>query len=123
MERIGEELIETGTSMRRVDMRRVVDLEVWEMLFRNLDVMNVLALTKTDKYFKESFSGLTIEEWNEMADKVKDGLRKKKIWSQKPDVFFTGKEFSEAEKEQLAAINQQDKDSEMVNEDVAKVPA
>ena len=73
----------------RTEMGRYVDLDVWEILFRNLDVINANALTMTPESFEINYD-VSPEEWNAMADTVKDGLREKGIWSQSPDLFFTG---------------------------------
>ena len=80
----------------RVLLRRYVDLDVWEMLFRNLDLINADALTMSTEpeKFKAKYDGLCPKEWNKMARKIQGGLRDRNIWSQSPDLFFTGEHAS-----------------------------
>ena len=70
---------------------RVVDLEVWEMLFRNLDVINADHEFMSNAEFNKAYPGLDGMTWMaEIELNVGSGLRKKGIWSEKPIVFFTG---------------------------------
>jgi len=70
---------------------RVVDLEVWEMLFRNLDVINADYETMSNAELRKAYPGLDGMSWMAESDlNVGSGLRKKGIWSEKPVVFFTG---------------------------------
>ena len=98
LQRIGLVLASESAKDEHLDMKigrdligRVVDLEVWEMLFRNLDVINANMETMSNDEIAADYPGLNSMDWLVgIVMKVGPGLRKKGIWSEKPVDFFKG---------------------------------